>query len=219
MFEIYSETAMKSLLAMVLLVSTSLAQEVYRVPFATEGNTIELMIANTSSITASQVSVEATGAPSWVKYSQSTVTVDQLKATEEKSATFSFSVDKLAPVGKEQSLTFTVRSKSGESWTKEIKIQVAPPEKFELFQNYPNPFNPTTTICYQLTRDSKVNLKVYNLLGQEVATLVDADQQAGYHQQMFEATHHSSGMYIYRIVYTNESGKQSSDRKTMLVVK
>jgi hypothetical protein len=125
----------------------------------------------------------------------------------------------MAPIDKEETLTFTIESKSGETWTKEIKIQVAPPEKFELFQNYPNPFNPTTTICYQLTRDSKVQLKVYNLLGQEIATLVDADQQAGYHQQLFDANRHSSGMYIYRIVYTNESGRQSLDRKTMVMIK
>jgi flagellar hook assembly protein FlgD len=86
-------------------------------------------------------------------------------------------------------------------------------------QNYPNPFNPTTTICYQLTNDSKVNLKVYNLLGQEVATLLDGEKQAGYHQEVFNAARCASGMYVYRIVYTNASGKQSSDRKTMLLVK
>jgi hypothetical protein len=87
-----------------------------------------------------------------------------------------------------------------------------------LFQNYPNPFNPTTVISYQLSADSRVKLKVYNVLGQEVATLVDEQRQAGYHQEVFDATSHASGMYIYRIVYVNESGKQSSDRKTMMVV-
>ena len=132
---------------------------------------------------------------------------------------FSLAIDKLAPVNKEESLTFAIRSKTGETWTKEIKIQVSPPEKFELLQNYPNPFNPTTTICYQLTRDSRVSLTVYNLLGQEVSTLVDGEKQTGYHQEVFDATRFASGLYIYRIVYTNESGKQSSDKKTMLVLK
>jgi uncharacterized repeat protein (TIGR01451 family) len=210
---------MRTFIALTLLVSTSLSQEPYRIPFATKGNTIELTIANTSPVTATQVSVEATGIPSWVSYSQKSVTIDRLNAKSEKSATFSFSIDKMAAVNKEETLTFAIKSKSGERWTKEIKIKVSPPEKFELFQNYPNPFNPTTTICYQLTQDTKVSLKVYNLLGQEVTTLVDADQQAGYHQQLFDASRHSSGMYIYRIVYTNELGKQSSDRKTMVVVK
>ena len=210
---------MKTFIGLILLVSTTYSQEAYRIPFASRGNTIELTVANTSPITATQVSVEATGVPSWVTYSQKIVSIDQLNAKAEKPATFSFSIDKLAEVNKEETLTFAIRSKSGESWTKEIKIKVAPPEKFELFQNYPNPFNPTTTICYQLTRDSRVNLRVYNLLGQEVATLVDGEKQAGYHQEVFDATRFASGMYIYRIVYINEVGKQSSDKKTMLVIK
>ncbi len=210
---------MRTLIAVALVASTSLSQETYKIPFASKGNTVELTVVNTSPIAANEVSVEATGVPSWVKFNQKMVTVDQLKAKEEKPATFSFSIDKMADVNKEETLTFTITSKTGESWTKEIKIRVSPPEKFELFQNYPNPFNPTTTICYQLTKDSKVNLKVYNILGQEVATLVDEQKQAGYHQEVFDATRHASGMYVYRIVYTNESGKQASDRKTMVVVK
>jgi len=210
---------MKSLVAIALLVSTSLSQEPYRVPFASKGNTIELTVANTSANVGTQVSIEATGVPSWLSLNQRTITIDQLKAKDEKLVTFTFDVDKFAPVGKEESLTFTVRSQAGETWTKEVKVKVAPPDKFELFQNYPNPFNPTTTICYQLTNDSKVTLKVYNVLGQEVVTLVDAQTQAGYHQEVFDATRYASGMYIYRIVYTNEAGKQASDRKTMMVVK
>jgi hypothetical protein len=210
---------MRTFIALAFVASVSLSQEVYQIPFAAKGNTIELTVANTSPIAATEVSVVATGAPSWISLSQKTVTIDQLSAKSEKSATFSFSVDKIAAVNKEETLTFTIKSKSGETWTKEIKIKVSPPEKFELFQNYPNPFNPTTTICYQLTRDSKVQLRVYNLVGQEVVTLVDGEKQAGYHQEVFDATRFASGMYIYRIVYINESGKQSSDKKTILVLK
>jgi hypothetical protein len=213
------EILMKSIIAILVLASVSLSQEAYKIPFASKGNTIELTVANTSPVTSTQVSVEATGVPSWVTYSQKTVTIDQLNAKSEKSATFSFAIDKMAAVNKEETLTFTIKSKTGESWTKEIKIKVAPPEKFELFQNYPNPFNPTTNICYQLTRDSRVQVKIYNLLGQEVMTLVDGEKQAGYHQEVFDATRFASGMYIYRIVYTNEAGKQSSDKKRMLVMK
>jgi hypothetical protein len=215
----YEGVPMKSFITTFFIVTCAFSQEAYRIPFASRGNTIELTVANTSPIVATQVSVEATGMPSWISYIQKTVTIDDLGAKSEKPATFSFSIDKMAEVNMEETLIFTIRSKTGERWTKEIKIQVAPPEKFELFQNYPNPFNPTTTICYQLTRDSKVSLKVYNLLGQEVATLVDGDKQAGYHQEVFDATRFASGMYIYRIVYTNDAGRLSSDKKTMLVIK
>ncbi len=211
---------MKSLsIALVLLVSTALSQEVYKIPFASEGNSIELAIANTSSVTAAKVTVQAVDAPSWIKFGQGIAALDRVGPGEEKLATFTFSLDKLAPVNEQQSLSFVIKSATGESWTKEIKIRVAPPDKFELFQNYPNPFNPTTTICYQLTNDSKVTLKVYNLLGQDVLTLVDAQKQAGYHQEVLNASRLASGMYIYRIVYTNQAGKQASDKKTMLVIK
>lgn len=207
------------LLALVLLVSTSLSQEAYKIPFGSERNTIELAIANTSSATATKVTAEAVDAPSWIKFGQRIVALERVGPGEEKSATFTFSLDKLAPVGKDQSVAFVIKSITGESWTKEIKIKVSPPDKFELFQNYPNPFNPTTTICYQLTNDSRVTLKIYNLLGQEVLTLVDADKQAGYHQEILNASRFASGMYVYRIVYMNQAGKRASDKKTMLLVK
>ncbi len=210
---------MKSLIPLFVLVSSALAQEAYVIPFASKGNTIELTVANSSAVPAGQVSVEVAGAPSWLAFDQKSVAIDHIKGKQEQTAILSFSVDKMAPVNKEEAISFMVKSKSGETWTKEINIKVSPPDKFELFQNYPNPFNPTTTICYQLTNDSKVNLKVYNVIGQEVATLVDEQKQAGYHQEVFEATRYASGMYIYRIVYTNASGKQASDRKTMVLVK
>ena len=136
---------MRTIIALTLIAATSLSQQVYQIPFASKGNAIELTIANTSPIVASDVRIEATSAPSWVSFSQKSVAIDQVNPKAEKSAAFSFSIDKMAAVHKEETLTFTIKSKSGEVWTKNIKIQVSPPEKFELFQNYPNPFNPTTT--------------------------------------------------------------------------
>ncbi len=70
---------------------------------------------------------------------------------------------------------------------------------FALFQSYPNPFNPTSTIEYSLPADIRVLLRVFNLVGQEVATLVDERQEAGVHKVRFEAANLPSGVYFYRI--------------------
>ncbi len=73
------------------------------------------------------------------------------------------------------------------------------PAHISLEQNYPNPFNPTTTITYSLVRSQDVSLKVYNILGREVATLVKGWQPSGTHQIEFNALHLASGLYFYRL--------------------
>jgi hypothetical protein len=74
---------------------------------------------------------------------------------------------------------------------------------FGLAQNYPNPFNPGTTISYTLKNDGKVRLAVYNLMGREVAVLVDGVQGAGRHEVQFSGANLPSGVYFYRIVAAN----------------
>ena len=74
------------------------------------------------------------------------------------------------------------------------------PEKFALRQNYPNPFNPVTTIEYALPMSGFVSLKVFNLLGQEVVTLVEGNMNAGVHRASFDGSRLPSGMYIYSIM-------------------
>jgi len=74
------------------------------------------------------------------------------------------------------------------------------PSKYQLFQNYPNPFNPTTVIDYQLSVNGFVTLKVYDLLGREIETLVNEYQSAGKHSALFTINSSlSSGVYIYRL--------------------
>lgn len=87
------------------------------------------------------------------------------------------------------------------------------PKTYELYQNYPNPFNPSTVIRFALPVESKVILKVYNILGQEVATLVDGEMVAGYHKVVFNANNLSSGVYFYRL----DANKFSKTMKFMLV--
>jgi len=82
---------------------------------------------------------------------------------------------------------------------------VGSPLKFELGQNYPNPFNPTTQISYSVPQQSHVTLKVFNVLGMEVATLFSGIQDAGEHGATFDATKFSSGVYFYRLQAGNLS--------------
>ncbi len=76
---------------------------------------------------------------------------------------------------------------------------VTNPSEFLLSQNYPNPFNPSTTIDYQIPKASNVTIKVYDLLGKEVATLVNEEKAAGTYTVNFNADNLSSGLYIYQI--------------------
>jgi hypothetical protein len=88
------------------------------------------------------------------------------------------------------------------------------PESYNLSQNYPNPFNPTTTIKYQVPKESFVSVKVYDAIGSEVADLVNEKQKQGYYELYFDASNFSSGVYFYRIISDNYTAV-----KKMLLVK
>ncbi|HEY4612931.1 MAG TPA: T9SS type A sorting domain-containing protein [Bacteroidota bacterium] len=87
------------------------------------------------------------------------------------------------------------------------------PKEFALLQNYPNPFNPTTVISYQLPVDSRVSLRVYDLLGREVATLIDGEVRAGSYTTQWDATNLQSGVYFYRL----QTGQFVETRKMLLL--
>ena len=200
------------------------AGQIYEIPFpegtgTSRGNTIELAVANVSNLTAEGVKVAVTNTPAWIKFASQADTLPQIKAKEEQTASFNFSVDKTAEVNKNRTLTFSISDKSGQVWTKEITIKVLPPAHYELFQNYPNPYNPTTKIEYQLPVTCTVNLIVYDILGREAAHLVNEQQDAGYHQATFDAHHLASGMYIYRLLTTDEQNKHHLFQKKMLMLK
>jgi hypothetical protein len=87
------------------------------------------------------------------------------------------------------------------------------PTSFEISQNYPNPFNPSTSIQFKIPENSFVTLKVYNVLGKEVATLLNEEKNAGLYEVTFDATDFSSGIYFYKI----EAGNFVATKKMILM--
>ena len=87
------------------------------------------------------------------------------------------------------------------------------PYEFALFNNYPNPFNPVTTIKFSIPETQQVTLKIYNLMGREVVTLIDQELHPGYHTTKWNAGSMASGVYFYRLI----SGKESLKQKMILL--
>lgn len=201
-----------------LLISLSHGQTV-NLPFASEGNVLELSVKNGSSLAITTVTVEVTDIPSWITFEHRQKSIASLAGGSQKTAAFTFSVDKEAPVGKDEKMVFLVSMPQGQSWKKELTVSVAPPEKFELFQNYPNPFNASTVISYQLTVNSVVSLNVYNLIGQQVGIVFMGEKPAGYHQETWDASSLASGIYVYELTTIDTSNKHTTSRKMMVVLK
>jgi hypothetical protein len=94
----------------------------------------------------------------------------------------------------------------------EVNITALPTE-YTLYQNYPNPFNPSTKISYQLPKSSFVTLKVYDIIGREISTLVNEQQNAGQYEVAFDGSKLASGEYLYRI----QAGDFISIKKLVLL--
>ena len=227
---------MKTIIILLVLSSFLYSQTVYEIPFASKGNEIELTIENKSTIELERVKVKAIEIPSWLKYDMKEQELKELKGNTEGTVNFSFRVEKEAPVKEETKLKFEITNNRGESWEKEITVEVSAPKKFELNQNYPNPFNPSTTITYTIptisqalipSREGKersgrgvfITLTIYDILGREVATLVNKEQKPGYYKVEWNANNYSSGMYIYQLMLNGNTNKAKVIRKKMLLLR
>lgn len=100
-----------------------------------------------------------------------------------------------------------------------VEVQVLGVKEYTLNQNYPNPFNPSTKISFSLATDSKVTLKIFDVLGQEVATLINGQMAAGPQSFTFDASQLNSGVYFYRIDADGVDGQKFSSTKKMILSK
>ncbi len=133
--------------------------------------------------------------------------------TRNGTATYTF-VDRDVPMGKWTYRLKQIDRSGSFTYSREVQVEIgAAPKEFTLGQNYPNPFNPTTNISFSVPNDGFVSLKVYDMLGREVATLVNGEKKAGMIQQVtFDATKLPSGIYFARL----QSGGKQIIRKMIL---
>jgi len=205
---------MKTTAIIILLFGTTLAQTIYEVQPGTKGNEIKLTVANVSEENpATNVNIVLTRKSSALSFNKETETIEMIEAKAEAEALFTFDINRNATVNKKDTIDFIITDANGLMMSKSFIFSYTGPKEFKLEQNYPNPFNPTTTIQYQLPQDARVTLKIYDILGSEVATLVNEEQEAGYKEVQFTGSNIASGMYVYRLT----AGDYVSVKKMMLL--
>ena len=205
---------MKTTAIIILLFEITIAQTIYEVQPGTKGNEIKLTVANVSEENpATNVNIVLTRKSSALSFNKETETIEMIEAKAEAEALFTFDINRNATVNKKDTIDFIITDANGLMMSKSFIFSYTGPKEFKLEQNFPNPFNPTTKIQYQLPQDSRVTLKVYDILGSEVATLVNEEQEAGYKEVQFTGNNIASGMYVYRL----QAGDYISTKKMMLL--
>ena len=222
MKNIKHKTIFALLLCYFVTLSQSFAQTVYEVMPGTKGNEIILEIENISeNLEAKDLQVKPLKIPAKIKFQDALAAIGTLDKEGIKEIGFEFEVESNAVSGKRDTVIFQITDANGTSWNKEIILEYAKPDVFSLEQNYPNPFNPVTIIKYSIpespllggVRGGFVSLKIFNILGQETATLVNQNQEAGFYEVKFDGSQFASGVYIYRL----EAGSYSAVKKMMLL--
>lgn len=105
-----------------------------------------------------------------------------------------------------------------EYFSLESDVSIDPPGNFEMSQNYPNPSNPNSKINFEMPVNGRVTIKVYDITGREVITLLDENREADYYTIEFNGSNVASGVYFYRILAEGE-GKSFTKTLKMILVK
>lgn len=191
------------ILLLLLFTGVIYSQTIYKVTPGTNDNKIVLTLENTSNdLSMTNIKTVISKQPSSINFRQNEIEIPFIEKLSSQDIEFFFDVNRSVKANKTDTLIFTINDQT-ESWRKEILIGYELPKEFKLEQNYPNPFNPETKISYQLPVASKITLKIFDILGCEVITLVDEVQEAGYYEKIFSGKYLASGLYIYRLTGEN----------------
>ena len=204
------------------LLQVSFGQTVYDVTPGTKDNQIIFALANLSEIkNAEDVEIKSPqngdSEEENIIFSQEKQVIKKIEAGKEQEIVFNFDVKREAPVNKKDTIEFIITDNKGIFVKKEFILSFTPPKEYKLDQNYPNPFNPSTTIMYQLPYESRVTLKVYDMLGSEAESLVNEVQTAGFKEVKFSGSKYSSGVYIYRLTAESPNGNFTSVKKMIMI--
>ena len=193
--------------------------EVYQIPFASEGNQIELAVSNVGVEVMEQVEVVATVVPEWLNLHAGSITLGGIEASGEGYALFDFSVDREALVGESSRLAFEIRTGVEVIGQKEFVLAVAAPDKVQLDQNYPNPFATQTMIGFDVVQEGPVYIVVYDMLGREVEQVMNEPLEPGHHVVEWDGSSLASGIYFYVLKAHSTDGNVELRRNKMMLVK
>lgn len=189
------------------------ASSVYQVEPKSTGNTITLDVTNKLTSPLSALSVVVLQRPSWVNIRSAGVDAAALPVDSTGHISVTFDMQQGVQQGELGEVVIALFAGKSPIMQKAISLTVAVPTKYELAQNFPNPFNPSTTIHYQVPADGFITLKVFDLLGREVATLVNEEQKADYYKVTFDASRLASGVYFYRL----QAGEFTAVKRLMVL--
>ncbi len=210
---------MKILLTVILLSTMVTAQNNYDVQPGVKNNQIVLQLSNKSSTeSASNLEIKLIKNSKYLNFNQTEKTIENITQGTETEAIFNFDVNYNIGNTKADTIEFIISDNKSVYLTKQFVLNYGVPTEYKLEQNFPNPFNPATKIRYSIPSNvnremSNVILKVYDILGNEVTTLVNEQKEPGYYEVDFNASQFASGVYIYRLI----SGNFISTKKMMVL--
>lgn len=197
-----------AIILVVLLSISNNAQNTFSVQPGVKDNQIVLQLSNISpSENVNNLEVKLIKNSQNLIFNQKEKIIENIAQGSGTEATFTFDVKYNIGNVEADTIEFMITDNKSVYLTKQFILQYSLPTEYKLEQNYPNPFNPSTRIRYQVSSISQVSLKVYDILGNEVTTLVNEQKEPGYYEIDFSATGGASslasGVYIYRLQANN----------------
>lgn len=188
------------------------------IPFASNGNVIELSFVRAEAVAGGQVDLEVLSAPEWIDI-RSQERRD-IRLADNPVEQIQFDVPEDAPIGESGAITIKITADNGHTWYKEIEVEVEPPRSFELRSGYPNPFNPSAIVPFIVPETARIRVEAYDILGRRIAVIADGVFEPGLHTARFDGSQLASGTYLIRATMESEgSGAVSASVQRLTLLK